>query len=83
METGGALPARRVTHDCSAAPCWEQYTPAVHLISWRYDDDEATREVFASLQPKAHLHITLTAPEHEPWRQHVELLRVELYFGRA
>ena len=83
VETGGDLPCRSVTHSRPPGPYWEQDIPAVHLISWRCDDDEETRRALARLRPKMQLNITATAPQHALWMEHVVLLRVEIYYAQA
>ena len=84
VETGGDLPRRSITHHRPPQPYWDQDIPAVHLITWRYDDDgddgEAERTI-ASLRPNAQLHLTATAPHHLLWKEHVVPLRVELYYS--
>lgn len=83
VETGGDLPVRSVTHHCPPWPYWEQDIPAVHLISWRRDDNEETRQVLARLRPKGQLNLAAIAPQHALWMEHVVLLRVEMYYTRA
>lgn len=81
METGGDLPRRSVTHHRPPEPYWEQDIPAVHLITWRYDDDEEAQQAIGSLRPNAQLHITASAPRHLLWKEHVVPLHVELYYS--
>ena len=81
VQTGGDLPSRSVTHYRPPEPYWQQDIPAVHLITWRYDDDGETERAIASLRPGASLHITATAPGHRLWKEHLVPLRVELYYS--
>ncbi|KAH9919818.1 uncharacterized protein B0H18DRAFT_622239 [Fomitopsis serialis] len=91
VQTGGDLPPRRVTfHNGFSGPPWgrELDTPAVHVIKWDYraasnsEDDDETRKVLQRLRAEDGLAITLTG-SRPSWIEHVQLLRVELYYSCA
>ncbi|KZT65289.1 hypothetical protein DAEQUDRAFT_814362 [Daedalea quercina L-15889] len=87
IQTGGNLPSRHVTHSFGPQPYWEQDVPDVHLLQWSYngtagkEDDDEVRRILGSLRPNDSLEITVTAPSHRSWMEHIVLLHVEPYYS--
>ncbi|KAH9919849.1 uncharacterized protein B0H18DRAFT_1213653 [Fomitopsis serialis] len=87
IQTGGDLPSRSVTF-VNHYDSLERDIPPIHVFRWDYgvsmgdvEDDKNTQQVLRGFRPNDHFTVSITAPGHRGWWDHVVMLRTELYYS--